>query len=147
MKTYRLIFLLLFSPVFLVAQNTGVSVYRLRISVSGLENKQGQLMLAVYDSENTFLKEPLKGIIKDVTTTVMEFTVELPRGNYAVSAYHDINRNGQLDTRTIFKIPAEPYAFSNNTTVKTGPPSFREAMVTVPGTDSIALKVSYFRLK
>ncbi|MDD4033571.1 MAG: DUF2141 domain-containing protein [Bacteroidales bacterium] len=147
MKFYEIVFFLLFHPVLLMAQNTGESVYPLRISVSGFEGKQGQLLLAVYNSEHTFLKEPFKGIIKDITAPVMEFTVELPRGTYAVSAYHDLNRNGQLDTRTIFKIPAEPYAFSNNAVVRTGPPPFREAMVKVPGTDSIALKVSYFKLK
>lgn len=147
MKFSEIVFFLLFHPVLLMAQNTGESVYPLRISVSGFEGKQGQLLLAVYNSEHTFLKEPFKGIIKDITAPVMEFTVELPRGTYAVSAYHDLNRNGRLDSRTLYKIPAEPYAFSNHARVRTGPPSFREAMVIVPETDSIALKISYFRIK
>ncbi|MFA7211364.1 MAG: hypothetical protein WC110_07945, partial [Bacteroidales bacterium] len=62
MKFSEIVFFLLFLPVLLMAQNTGESVYPLRISVSGFEDKQGQLLLAVYNSEHTFLKEPIKGI-------------------------------------------------------------------------------------
>lgn len=50
----------------------------------------------------------------------------LPRGNYAIKAYHDVNDNGVLD-RGRLGIPKEPYGFSNDARGRFGPPRFEEA--------------------
>lgn len=53
-------------------------------------------------------------------------TVRLPEGRFAVAAFHDVNDNRELD-RNLFRIPAEPFGFSNNPRILTGPPDFEDA--------------------
>ena len=49
--------------------------------------------------------------VTDFTDTYVEFQVE--KGEYAIAAFQDINKNGDLD-RNIFQYPTEPFGFSNN---------------------------------
>lgn len=46
----------------------------------------------------------------------------LPQGTYAMTALHDENGNGKLDT--FLGIPREGFAFSNNPRIGFGPPSY-----------------------
>lgn len=50
---------------------------------------------------------------------------DLPPGTYAVAAFQDTNRNGELD-RTGLGLPLEPYGFSNESG-RRGRPDYREA--------------------
>ncbi len=52
-------------------------------------------------------------------------------GTYAVLAFQDLNGNGRLD-RTLFGIPTEPVGFSNDPSLRFGPPRFDVAAVTIP---------------
>ncbi len=47
-------------------------------------------------------------------------------GTYAIKAFHDVDRNGKLDTN-LMGIPKEPYGFSNDAMGTFGPPSFEQA--------------------
>ena len=47
---------------------------------------------------------------------------DLPQGTYALTALHDENSNGKLDT--FLGIPREGFAFSNNPRVGFGPPAY-----------------------
>ena len=51
---------------------------------------------------------------------------DLDHGEYAISAYHDKNSNGRLDTGFMGK-PAEPYGFSNNARRSFGPAKYQDA--------------------
>jgi uncharacterized protein (DUF2141 family) len=53
----------------------------------------------------------------------------LPTGAYAVSLFHDENRNGKLDT--LMGIPREGFGFSRNPPVRFGPPKFAAARFTI----------------
>lgn len=46
----------------------------------------------------------------------------IPPGDYALSVFHDENRNGKLDT--LLGIPREGFGFSRNPVVRFGPPRF-----------------------
>jgi uncharacterized protein (DUF2141 family) len=59
---------------------------------------------------------------------VPEFT-GLPSGEYAVSLFHDENRNGKLDRMA--GIPKEGVGFSNNPRLMFGPPRFIQAQFSV----------------
>ena len=48
-------------------------------------------------------------------------------GYYVVSAFHDANTNGDIDTG-LFGIPTEDYGFSNNARGSFGPPDFEDAL-------------------
>jgi uncharacterized protein (DUF2141 family) len=49
-------------------------------------------------------------------------------GTYAVAAFHDLNSDGVLNTKSIlgFEIPAEPFGFSKNPTLPMRAPTFQE---------------------
>jgi len=53
----------------------------------------------------------------------------LPQGTYALTALHDENGNGDLDT--FLGIPREGFAFSNNPRVGFGPPSYNRVRFSI----------------
>jgi uncharacterized protein (DUF2141 family) len=64
-------------------------------------------------------------------------------GAYAISAYHDANRNGRFD-QSFIGLPQEGYGFSNNPSTLLGPPSFRAARFVVPAEEArITIRLSY----
>jgi uncharacterized protein (DUF2141 family) len=87
----------------------------LMVRVENIEDVgKGILMVVVYNDEKTYAKP--KGIYKIVKTepisTVTTVAVrDLPKGRYAVVAFHDKNGNGDMDT--ILGKPTEKYGFSN----------------------------------
>ena len=50
----------------------------------------------------------------------------VPSGRYAISAFHDANEDGELDTN-LFGIPSEGYCASRGARGTFGPPSFADA--------------------
>ena len=56
----------------------------------------------------------------------------LPAGEYAVKAFHDVNGDGQMNTNP-FGLPTEPYAFSNNAVGNMGPARWDRAHFAVSG--------------
>ena len=57
---------------------------------------------------------------------------DLPKGDYAVTAFLDENSNNKLDSN-LFGIPTELYGFSRNARGLAGPPSFADAAFRVEG--------------
>lgn len=56
----------------------------------------------------------------------------VPKGSYALSAFHDQNANGKLDTNFI-GLPIEDYGASRNARGTFGPPSFDDAKFSYGG--------------
>ena len=57
---------------------------------------------------------------------------DLPAGDYAVKAFHDIDGDGEMDVNP-FGMPVEPYAFSNNAVGNMGPAGWDQARFAVSG--------------
>jgi uncharacterized protein (DUF2141 family) len=102
----------------------------LQVMFSNLLEVKGNLYVAVYDREGSFLKSDQMCANKIVpirhTGTMKVSLGNLPPGRYAVSCFHDMNGNGKLDTNWA-GIPTEPYGFSNNARPKFRPPHWAEA--------------------
>ncbi len=113
----------------------------LKIEVMNIHNANGQILMAVYNSEETFLNEPMqyKVIGIDSTakfpTSIHAVFEGLEAGQYAVSVYHDENENWDLD-RNWIGIPKERFGFSNNARAKFSPPTFEECSVHILQTES-----------
>ena len=98
------------------------------ITIKGIENKDGIMMIAVFNEDDKFLKVPSFSQeipISDETEIEVIFK-NVPYRKYAVSIYHDLNENGELDSNMIM-IPKEPIGFSNDYFPKFGPPKFKNA--------------------
>ena len=67
-----------------------------------------------------------EAIVKVQTMGELHTKIRLPFGKYAISIFHDVNDNEELDANFI-GIPKEPYGFSNNPKSSFGPPGFDAA--------------------
>lgn len=120
-------FLCLFTlPALLLAQTA-----TLEVQVRDVSSSQGDILVALYREEETFLKfehvyrtagAPAE---KGVTHVTIE---DLPQGEYALAIFHDENGNEELDTNFL-GIPKEPLGFSNAKLKAFGPPGFKECLV------------------
>lgn len=104
----------------------------LQIEITDVKSSTGNLLIALYDSTETFLKKPVKGVKVAAQSTQTSVQVsDLPAGDYAIVVFHDLNDNGKLD-RNPAGMPIEDYAFGNNALGKMGPPSFLESKISLP---------------
>lgn len=104
----------------------------LQIEITDVKSSTGNLMIAVYDSAASFLKQPVKGIQAMAQSGQTSVQVkDLPAGDYAIVVFHDANANGKLD-RNPAGMPIEDYAFGNNAIGDMGPPSFLAAKISLP---------------
>lgn len=119
----------------------------LRVELSGLQDVEGNIYIAVYDSDDTWLGDDTvyeqQVVIADARDGELVWAeMHLPPGEYALSIFYDSNNNGELDTNFI-GIPKEPVALSNNARPKFGPPKYKDAVFTLgeePLTQSISME-------
>jgi uncharacterized protein (DUF2141 family) len=131
-----------FSLAFLFSYQVIPATKTIHVIVDGFKEKKGKLMIGIYNSESTFMKKTYKGFAADVIDTTLEFTLELPEGEYAISVYHDVNENRKMDTG-LLGIPTESYGFSNNVKGRIGPPGFEKAKFSVAA-DSMVVRINLF---
>lgn len=114
------------------------------VKIDHIRNDQGAILAALYDTEASFMKQPLARATFKVKATpgeVLYVFHDLAPGKYALAVFHDENDNGQLD-KGLFGIPKEGYGFSNSTAA--GPPKFNQAAFTFDGTpQSITITLHY----
>jgi uncharacterized protein (DUF2141 family) len=105
----------------------------LTVVVEGMVSDAGNVALALYDSRDAYRDgaEPVRKGRQEIVDGACTWVVEdLPPGDYALSAYHDVNDNGELD-KGAFGIPSEPYGFSNDARGKTGRPGWDKVRFSV----------------
>ncbi len=104
----------------------------LKIAVTGVASADGQVLVALYNSADTFQKKAFRvaGAPAVAGAIVVEIK-DLPPGDYAYALFHDANGNGKMD-RNVIGIPTEDYAFSNNVMGKFGPPDYEAARFALP---------------
>ncbi|PTT32866.1 hypothetical protein DBR28_15035, partial [Chryseobacterium sp. HMWF028] len=92
------------------------------------EPKKGILYIAIYDSEQNFLKIPLTRIKVDYNGNKKNVVIkDLELGKtVCISAFLDEDLNGKLD-KNFLGIPLELYGFSQDARGSFGPPKFKEA--------------------
>lgn len=120
---------LVISVLIIISSFQGISQKKasLTIEFELAKNKKGQLFVALYNTEEDFLKEAMEGAIVAVENGIATVLFEqLNYGTYAVSSFYDKNDNGKLDTNFL-GIPKEPTAMSNNAKGSFGPPKFKDA--------------------
>jgi len=112
------------------------------VTVENVESNKGDVSVALCD----------KGLSKDgcpfgtgrtAATGTMEFVFEnIPPGNYAVVAFHDLNSNREFDQ--ILGVPREPYALSKDAANKMIP-TFKDAALAIgEGETRVTIKMHRF---
>ncbi len=99
---------------------------KLTIKISNIEKVKGEIKIGVFNTHTNFLKEG--SAIKNYTLKVEKNTAviiitDLPKGEYAISMYHDENSDNECN-RNFIGIPKEAYGFSNNIRPRMSAPKY-----------------------
>ncbi|MFL3653776.1 MAG: DUF2141 domain-containing protein [Halioglobus sp.] len=119
----------------------------LMVEISGLKDASGNVYIAVYDSDSSWLSDEVvlnqKVVIVDALDgDLVRTELLLPLGNYALSVFYDQDGDGELKTNFI-GMPKEPIALSNNAVAKFGPPKYSDAVFSLgaqPMIQSLSIK-------
>lgn len=117
----------------------------LEVTVEGFDALKGNVWIGLFTHADNFPKKADEGKVVEVTDKSVRVVFEnLKAGDYAVSIFHDANRNGEMD-KNMFGIPKEGFGFGNDAMGKFGPPSFEKAKVVVgeKGVVKMVIKVKY----
>ena len=116
--------------------------YTLTINFTGMKSDTGSVYVGIHNKEKDFLKKRFKEAVITVTNRKgMAIIKELPKGEYAVSAFHDENENYKMDTNFI-GIPKEPIGISNDATGFMGPPKYKDAKFQISKDTTISIKIN-----
>lgn len=112
---------------------------RLEVTISGIRNDKGNIMLQLFDENEKVFKQE---IIQITGKKCMVDFKDIRPGKYAIRYYHDENMNGKMETNLVGK-PTEGYGFSNNVLGKFGPPTFEKWLFDVKEDKKINLEITY----
>ncbi len=132
MKTITVLFALFLSMNFYAQTEGGSNV---TVKIENIKNDEGSVLFGLY-TQNTFLKAKPEFTAKsEIVNGVAQITFEnVPEGTYAITCFHDMNGNDQMDFEPS-GMPKEDYAVSNNAVNMYGPPEWTDAKFEVNGTD------------
>ncbi len=117
---------------------------KLVINLSGMQNLNGKINVALYNSESSFNNpnQAYRELFLTPTATSMTIEIDsLPAGTYAFGIFHDENNNQQIDQNWL-NIPTEGFAFSNNVMGSFGPPSFNQSKIVIPNSSLITQNIT-----
>jgi uncharacterized protein (DUF2141 family) len=102
----------------------------IQVTVSGLQNREGKVLLALYAAEYGWPGDRGKSMRRmesNIENDQVTFTIpDVPVGRYAISVLHDENDNDEMET-DFFGRPKEGFGFSQNVSGTFGPPGFDDA--------------------
>ena len=100
----------------------------LTVKIGGGTPGTGQMIVSLFDSEETYLKSPADQQFVPVDNAGRSEAIfsGLAAGDYAVSVIYDENGDGKLNVN-LFRLPTEKTGFSNNAKPRMGPPAFEKA--------------------
>jgi uncharacterized protein (DUF2141 family) len=119
----------------------------LTVTILNFRNNQGQVSVALYNKEEAFPKSPDKAVkiifvpIRDKKSIVVFDSLQ--SGEYAISVFHDENKNGKMDSNFL-GIQKEGVGASNDARGHLGPPHYKDAKFNFKGnTQSVIINLVY----
>jgi uncharacterized protein (DUF2141 family) len=104
---------------------------KLALTVTGIKEAKGALMIAVFDEATYGKGKPVAAAAVPVTALTASTTFDLAPGKYGIQLYHDVDGDGKMGTNP-FGMPIEPFGFSNNAPAQFGPATWMDAAFEVP---------------
>jgi uncharacterized protein (DUF2141 family) len=117
--------------------------YDLTIQITGFESMGGNCIVTLFDDSKPFnvqnkgISQVKQAISSDSTCTVI--FKHLPRGNYAIIAFHDENNDGVLNTN-LLGLPKEGVGNSNN---HKGRPAFNKSKFLLQKNELVKIEIKY----
>jgi uncharacterized protein (DUF2141 family) len=136
------------SVIILIFAQFTVLSQTLKVSITGLRNNKGSVIMGFYNNDKAFEDEtPLFTKLESKTTTVnhvltLNYTGIKP-GTYGIVILDDENNNGKMDYGWI--LPEEGYGFSNYTHFGLTKPKVAKFSFTIAPNEnkSVEIKVKY----
>ena len=128
---------------FLFSDSTTPVNPTIEITVTGLTNTKGAVLLGAWDQNEGFLSEGTRifGSSLPARRNAVTFTItELPPGRYAFSVLHDADENGRM-TKSLLGWPVEDYGFSNNARGTFSAPDYADCAVKISSDTTLAIAV------
>lgn len=125
------------------AYSKAVSV---KVRINSLKNATGLVRMALYDRDDAWLDGTQAVLTRTLPAAPkgVEFDLgDLPPGIYGIAAFHDENKNGEVDMRWLPPGPSEGIAISNEARGILGPPSFDDAKIRLEKDHVIDIKMHY----
>ncbi len=118
----------------------------LNIKVDGLRNSNGQLLVLMYNDAQHFESNAYNDAVLFVSRNLADFKgsiliKDIAPGNYAISLFHDENRNNEFDYKGM--MPLEGYAYSNNTGYLSEPFFDDAGFKLAHGSNKVIIKMIY----
>ena len=117
----------------------------IKLVIRNIDPAQGNLQIAIFNSEDDFLKKgsEYRIAVVPVSGSQTSYTFkDLPLGDYAISLYHDVNKDDKCN-RNWIGIPTEGYAFSNNYHPVLKAPSFDDTRIRLRKDTTLYLDLIY----
>jgi uncharacterized protein (DUF2141 family) len=138
MRTLMIIAAALLLPLIAHGEDATPAPGVLEIKITNIENGSGTLYIAILDSAEDWLKsdsesKPFRDATQTVSSTddLLVSIGNLPPGKYAISLFHDLDGDAEMDTNFV-GYPKEPFGFSAPMGTF-GPPKFDEAAIEFSG--------------
>lgn len=110
--------------------------FEIKVTVNNIKEKDGKLMVAVYQGEENYRENALSETTIPVKSTgSQEFTLSLPEGEYSIAVFQDLNDNEELD-KNLMGMPQEPFGFTNKSMGTLGAPSYEDTKFKVDKDDT-----------
>jgi uncharacterized protein (DUF2141 family) len=120
---------------------SSASAATLKVVVEGAVPGKGTLRIALFSSEQGWLKTGVRALeIKPDSAKASALIENLEDGEYAISVIDDLDDNGRLDSNAM-GIPKEPYGFSNNAKGVFGPAKWADAKFKVEGDGVVRIRL------
>ena len=142
LKLSLLVFVIL--QIMIVKKTIAQSENDLTVNINGIKEIKGNLYVYLYSQSEGFPTKPeMAKKFVEVIVTAEKIHVKfenIQSGTYAVSVFHDVNSNREMDTNFL-GIPKEPIGVSNNAKGSYGPPKFNDAKFSINANKTITLKI------
>lgn len=99
---------------------------KITVTIDNVMNDEGHVVVSLHTTD-TFMRGPgIQNLMSEIVDGKVSFTFKnVPNGEYAIMALHDVNKNNQMDFETN-GMPKESYGLSGNE-MSFGPPRFDDA--------------------
>ncbi|MEQ8424689.1 MAG: DUF2141 domain-containing protein [Cyclobacteriaceae bacterium] len=126
-RKYWILYFLIIGGQFVAVTSSYAQKNSLVVNVKNVNSSVGKIYVALYSSDDNYLKDDALGKSMDALKGSMEIEFsDLPPGEYAVCVIHDLNGNKNLD-KNFLGIPKEGFGFIDGIMGNFGPPPFEKA--------------------
>lgn len=114
-------------------ETEAVKTVSLELKITNIEESEGTVIMGIFADEQAWKDlEPDHRLEAKPSTEGASATIDLEPGEYAASAYHDVNGDDKFNRKTgLLRGPDEPFGFSNNARPRFGVPQWKRVKFTV----------------